>query len=275
MREPGSPGGPDRRHGMATDGRACEKGPSSYPGGRGPSTPLAAFAPFRVRPVSFTPYTRPEQGEGAAHAAEDPHQRSRAGQDRRSAAASATSSSPPSPSSATRAGSRSRSRSGWPASACGTSTRSTSSASPGRTSRRRRAACSTSGNWIEFPPELTGVERAHRRPRRQVLPHRRAQGRRRLRLPGAAAGHRRVRPDHAEGGLALDRQLLPRRRLRLRAARLQGRRHPARGDEPRALRVAARRSAPTRSSPRPAPSRTSRRSTTSAGSCGRRAATTS
>ena len=74
------------------------------------------------------------------------------------AAASATSSSPPSPSRGTRAGSRRRSRSGWPASACGTSTRSTSSASPGRTSRRRRAACSTSGNWIEFPSELTGVE---------------------------------------------------------------------------------------------------------------------
>ena len=78
--------------------------------------------------------------------------------------------------------------------------------------------------------------------RRQVVPDRRPQGRRRLRLPGAAAGHRAVRPHPAEGGLALHRQLLPRRRLRLQPARLRVDRHPARGDEPGALRVARHRS---------------------------------
>ena len=45
-------------------------------------------------------------------------------------------------------------------------------------------------------------------------------------------------PEVAQGRLALDRQLLPRRRLRLRAARLHGHRDPARGDVPRALRLA-------------------------------------
>ena len=72
-------------------------------------------------------------------------------------------------------------------------------------------------------------------------------------------------PDGAQGGLALDGQLLPRRRVRLRAPRLHGHRDPARGDVPRALRLAEgnRRA---RSSPRPAANRTSRRSTTSAGS---------
>ena len=52
------------------------------------------------------------------------------------------------------------------------------------------------------------------RPGRQVLPHRRAQSRRGLRLPRAAAGHRPVRSHHAKSRLAQHRQLLPRRRLR-------------------------------------------------------------
>ena len=41
------------------------------------------------------------------------------------------------------------------------------------------------------------MPRAHRRPGGQVLPHRRAQGRRGLRLPGAAAGLGQLRPHHA------------------------------------------------------------------------------
>ncbi len=121
-------------------------------------------------------------------------------------------------------------------------------------------------NYIEFPPELTGVRARIVAARRQVVPHRRAQGRRGLRLPGAAAGHRPVRPDHAEGGLALHRQLLPRRRLRLQSAGLRVDRHPARRDEPGALRLAEHGGRRDRSR-RPAPRATSRRSSTSAGSC--------
>ena len=49
-------------------------------------------------------------------------------------------------------GPRGRSRSGWPASASGTSTRSTSSASPGRTSPRRRAASSTAATGSSSRP---------------------------------------------------------------------------------------------------------------------------
>ncbi len=98
----------------------------------------------------------------------------------------------------------------------------------------------------QFPGASRGADRgrgAHRAAHRQVVPHRRPQGRRRLRLPGAAPGQRPVRPHLPQGGLALDRELLPRRRLRLRPAGLHGGRHPARGHEPRALRVARRRSA--------------------------------
>jgi cysteine synthase len=93
-------------------------------------------------------------------------------------------------------------------------------------------------NYLVLPPELTGVQGPHRPAGGQVVPHRRAQGRRGLRLPGAAAGHRPVRPHHAEGRLALHRQLLPRRRLRLQPAGLRVHRHPARRDEPGALRLA-------------------------------------
>ena len=46
------------------------------------------------------------------------------------------------------------------------------------------------GNWIEFPPELTGV------------PARIAQGRRGLRLSRAAPGHRAIRSDQPESRLA-------------------------------------------------------------------------
>ncbi len=149
-------------------------------------------------------------------------------------------------------------------SASGTSTRSTSSASPGRTSPRRRAASSAASTASSCPAALTGVQARIVGLVGKYFPT----GAHKV---GAAFGCLVPRlvsgefdPDDAQGGLALDRQLLPRRRLRLRPAGLHGRRHPARGDEPRALRLARRRSAP-RSSPRRAASPTSRRSTTSAG----------
>ncbi len=95
---------------------------------------------------------------------------------------------------------------------------------------------------------------------------RRAQGAGRLRLPGAAARHRTVRPDAQPRGLALDRQLLPRRRRDLAADGLPRRRRPPRGHEPGALRLARATGSSIRrtSSARPAPRATSRRSTTSA-----------
>ena len=68
-------------------------------------------------------------------------------------------------------------------------------------------------NYLELPSSLTGVRAAHRGPGRQVVSDRRPQGRRGIWLPRASAGHRSVRPHHAEGCLAIDRQLLPRRRV--------------------------------------------------------------
>ncbi len=71
------------------------------------------------------------------------------------------------------------------------------------------------GNWLELPPAITGV------PCRIVglvgkyFPTG-AQSRRRLRLPRPAPRHRPVRSHHAKSRLAQHRQLLPRRRLRLR-----------------------------------------------------------
>ena len=106
----------------------------------------------------------------------------------------------------------------------------------------------------------------HRRAGRQVVPHRRAQGGRGLRLPGAAPGHRPVRPDHPESRLAFHRQLLPRRRLRLGPAGLHLDRHPAGRHEPRSASSGWPRS-PARPSRRPGPNRTSKRSSTSAGNC--------
>ena len=105
---------------------------------------------------------------------------------------------------------------------------------------------------------------ADHRPARQVLPDGCAQGRRRLWLSRAATRERPVRPDAAQSRLAEHRQLLPRRSVRLGARRLHARRHSARGNEPRAIRVAQgdRRRGHRR---RPAANRTSRRSTTSAG----------
>ena len=79
-------------------------------------------------------------------------------------------------------------------------------------------------------------------------------------------------PDDAEGGLALDRQLLPRRRLRLRAAGLQGHRHPARGHGRERFEWLREIGTDEVIATPGHASRTSRRSTTSAGSCGRSAA---
>ena len=93
----------------------------------------------------------------------------------------------------------------------------------------------------QLPGAAQGADRRgrpHHRHGGQVVPHRRAQGRRGVRLPGAPPGHRPVRPDHPEGRLAVHRQLLPRRRLRLGAAGLPVHRHPARRDEQGTLRVA-------------------------------------
>ena len=105
-----------------------------------------------------------------------------------------------------------------------------------------------------------------RRPRRPLPDDRRPQGPGRLRLPRPADRHRPVRPERSARGLAVDRQLLPRRRRDLPDHGLPRRRGPARGDEPGALRLAGRlgeRTRPT-SSGRPAPRATSRRSTTAA-----------
>ena len=82
----------------------------------------------------------------------------------------------------------------------------------------------------------------------------------------AAPRDRPVRPDGPPGGLAVHRQLLPRRRRDLADPRLPRRRRPARGDEPGAVRLAGATGSPTRptSSGRPARRATSRRSTTAA-----------
>ena len=67
---------------------------------------------------------------------------------------------------------------------------------------------------------------------------RRPQGAGRLCLSGAAAGHRPVRSRARPRGVALDRQLLPRRRCDLAHSRLPRRRGAAGGHEPGALRLA-------------------------------------
>ena len=103
-----------------------------------------------------------------------------------------------------------------------------------------------------------------RRPRRPLPDDPRAQGARRLRLPGAAPRHRAVRPDPPARGLAVDRQLLPRRRGHLAHHGLPRRRRPARGHEPRSASTGSSAGSPTRptSSARRARRATSRRSTT-------------
>ncbi len=66
----------------------------------------------------------------------------------------------------------------------------------------------------------------------------RPQGARRLRLPRATRRHRPVRPHLPPGGVALHRQLLPRRGGDLGPHELPGCRGAAGGDEPRTLRLA-------------------------------------
>ena len=93
-------------------------------------------------------------------------------------------------------------------------------------------------NYLEFPSSLTGVEARIVALVGKWFPT----GAHKV---GAAFGCLVPRlvtgqfdPDDAEGRLAVDRQLLPRRRLRLRPAGLPVDRHPAGGHEPGALRVA-------------------------------------
>ena len=82
-------------------------------------------------------------------------------------------------------------------------------------------------------------EGADRRAARRPLPDdRRAQGARRLWLPRAAARHRPLRPGARQRHLAVDRQLLPRRRGHLAHARLPRRGGAAGRHEPGALRLA-------------------------------------
>ena len=65
-----------------------------------------------------------------------------------------------------------------------------------------------------------------------------AQGARRLRLPRPADRHRAVRPDDPAGDLAVHRQLRPRRHRHQPDHGQPRGRHPPRGDEPGALRLA-------------------------------------
>ena len=78
----------------------------------------------------------------------------------------------------------------------------------------------------------------HRRVRRPLPDDHGPQGARGLRLPGAAHRHRAVRPDAAPGDLAVDGQLRPRRHRHQPDHGQPRRGHPARGDEPGALRLA-------------------------------------
>ena len=84
-----------------------------------------------------------------------------------------------------------------------------------------------------------GLAGAHRARARRPLPDDpRPQGSRRLRLPRAARRHRPVRPDAPPRDLALDRQLLSRRRRHLANSRQPRRRGAAGEHEPGALRLA-------------------------------------
>ena len=89
----------------------------------------------------------------------------------------------------------------------------------------------------EFHHGRQGSRRGHRR---QVLPDRRTQGRRCIRLSRSTTRDRAVRPDPAGSRVAVHGQLLPRWRLRLRPAGHGCRRHPAGRHEQGALRLAAR-----------------------------------
>ena len=94
------------------------------------------------------------------------------------------------------------------------------------------------GNWIEFPSALTGTEARIVGLVGKWFPT----GAHKV---GAAFGclvpklvSGQFDPTTQKAVWPIDRQLLPRRGVRLRAAGLPGRRHSARGDEPRAVRVA-------------------------------------
>ena len=139
---------------------------------------------------------------------------------------------------------------------------------PGPLAQRGRSDVASDTPRTRDPADVADRRRRpDRRGARRSLPDDRlAQGAGGIRLPGAADRHRHVRSDRAARRLAVDRQLLPRRRRDLTDHGLSRRRRPARGDEPGALRLAGalgRRTRPTSSAP-PAPKATSRRSTTAA-----------
>ena len=104
--------------------------------------------------------------------------------------------------------------------------------------RRPQGPCRYSG-LCRAADRTDRGEGAHRAAARQPLSDDpRPQGAGRLWLPGAAAGHRRVRSDAPSRGVAVDRQLLSRRRRHLAHPRLPRHRRAAGKHEPRALRLA-------------------------------------
>ena len=103
-----------------------------------------------------------------------------------------------------------------------------------RPARRRGRAGPRRG--AERPERRSGAHRG--RARRAVPDDRCAQGARRLCLPRAAPRIRPLRSDAPARGLALDRQLLPRRRRDLAHPRVPRRRGAAGRHERRTLRVA-------------------------------------
>jgi len=60
-------------------------------------------------------------------------------------------------------------------------------------------------NYLELPSSLTGTKARVIVLIGKWFPHRRAQSRRGVRLSGAAARHRPIRPDDAKGCVAFDR----------------------------------------------------------------------
>ena len=147
-----------------------------------------------------------------------------------------------------------------------TRTRSTSSASTGTTTRRVRGIVAVPEHVV-LPRELTGVDArivvalGDRFPMIDAHKVLAAYG---CLAPRLVTGQ--FDPTRQPRRLALDRQLLPRRRRDLAPHGLPRRRRAPRGHEPRAVRLARATGSPIRttSSGRRAPRATSRRSTTAA-----------
>ena len=217
---------------------------------------------------------------GAAHGGSPGHRRRSTGS-RTSGPSSAIARPGPScrrsPSSSTRRRSRRRPGRPSPASIPTPPTRGTSSASTG-TTRPTAAAFAAVPEHVVLPPSFTGVEApivvalGDRFP--MIAAHKVLAAYACL-VPRLVTGA--VRPDDPARRLAVDRQLLPRRRGDLADPRLPRRGRPPRGDEPGALRLARALGGRARatSSGRPAPRATSRRSTTPAPSSRRTRPTSS